>query len=245
MAELLNVKVEGHIAIITLDHPPLNLMTPKHLEEMISEFNRLGADEQISVVVLTGAGERAFCAGGDRRMFVAKTPQEKEARQKFWWDVESAIRDCAAPVIGAINGYAGGGGVLFAASCDILVVSERAVFDIPEINAGVLAPFWSLRRLLPELKVRSMAYTAQRLTAHEMQSFGCIEKVVAHEELMPTAMQLARRIAEKDSYTLRIHKEIFNKTEHLGMKESHALVMDYCRKLPGIQHHSEPQRDSP
>jgi len=234
MPELLNVKVEGHIAVVTLDHPPLNLMTPRHLEKIISEFNRLGADEQVSVVVFTGAGERAFCAGGDHRMFVARTSQEKEARQQFWWAAESAIRDCAVPVIGAINGYAGGGGVLFAASCDILIASERAVFDIPEINAGVLAPFWSLRRLLPELKMRSMTYTAQRLTAHEMQSFGSIEKVVAPEELMPTAMQLARRIAEKDSHTLRIHKEIFNRTEYLGIPESHALVMDYSRKLSGL-----------
>lgn len=234
MPELLNVKVEGHIAVVTLDHPPLNLMTPRHLEKIISEFNRLGADEQVSVVVFTGAGERAFCAGGDHRMFVARTSQEKESRQQFWWAAESAIRDCAVPVIGAINGYAGGGGVLFAASCDILIASERAVFDIPEINAGVLAPFWSLRRLLPELKMRSMAYTAQRLTAHEMQSFGSIEKVVAPDELMPTAMQLARRIAEKDSHTLRIHKEIFNRTEYLGITESHALVMDYSRKLSGL-----------
>ena len=238
MPELLNVKVEGHIAIVTLDNPPLNLMTPQHLREIIAEFGRFGSDEQVSVVVFTGAGERAFCAGGDRHMFVATTPQEKNARQQFWWDVESAIRDCGVPVIGAINGYAGGGGVLFAASCDILVASERAIFDIPEINAGVLAPFWSLRRLLPEMKVRSMAYTAQKLTAHEMYRFGCIEKVVAPEDLMPTAMQFARRIAEKDSYTLRVHKEILNRTEYMGIVESHSLVMDYSRKLPGMPHQS-------
>jgi len=74
---------------------------------------------------------------------------------------------------------------------------------------------------------------------------GSIEKVVALDELMPTAMQLARRIAEKDSYTLRMHKEIFNRTEYLGFKEDHALVMDYSRRMPGIQQHGMSQGGIP
>jgi len=234
MPELLKVKTEDYIAVVTLDNPPLNLMTPQYLREIIAEFGRFGTDEQVKVVVLTGAGERAFCAGGDRRTFEAVTPEEKDARQQIWWDTEAAIRNCGVPVIGAINGYAIGGGACFAASCDMLIASEKAIFDIPEVNAGILAPFWSMRRMLPEMKMRAMAYSTQKLNAQEMLRFGCLEKVVAPAELMPAALEFARKIAEKDSYTLRVHKDIFNRTEYMGTEESHGLIIDYCRKLPGI-----------
>ncbi len=234
MPELLKIKIENYIATVTIDNPPLNLMTPQYLREIINEFGRFGLDEQIKVVVFTGAGERAFCAGGDRRTFVATSPQEKDARQQIWWDAEAAIRNCGVPVIGAINGYAVGGGACFAAACDMLVASDKAIFDIPEVNIGVLAPFWSMRRLLPETKIRRMSLTTQKLTAQELFRFGCIEKVVPPVDLMSTAMELAAKIAEKDSYTLRVHKEILNRTEYMGIDQTHELVVDYGRKLPGI-----------
>jgi enoyl-CoA hydratase len=134
--------------------------------------------------------------------------------------VYDAIRNCAAPVIGAINGPAIGGGTALAASCDILIVSERAIFALPEVNTGMWPQFKYLARLVPELKMRRMVYTGQRLSAQEMERFGCIECVVAHEELMPTALQLAKEIAGKNSSTVRLYKKAINNAENLGVEES-------------------------
>jgi len=231
MPELVNVKVEEHIAIVTLNNPPLNLLGPKILNEMIVEFNRLSADEQVRVIILTGAGDRAFCGGGDRRITAVVTPQTLEAGFLLGRTMYDTIRDCAVPVIGAINGPAIGGGTALAASCDILIASERAVFALPEVNVGMWPQFRYLARLVPELKMRRMVYTGQRLTAQEMQRFGSIECVVAHEELMPTAMRLAREIAEKNSFIVRLYKKALNSVENLGVKESLPVELNYIRQL--------------
>jgi enoyl-CoA hydratase len=231
MPELLNIKVEEHIAIVTLNNPPVNVLGPQLLNGMITEFNRLSADEQVRVIILTGAGERAFCAGGDRRISATATPQALEYAFKLGRTVYDTIRNCAVPVIGAINGPAIGGGTALAASCDILIASERAVFALPEVNVGMWPQFRYLARLVPELKMRRMVYTGQRLTAHEMQRFGSIECVVAHEALMPTAMQLAREIAEKNSFIVRLYKKAINSAENLGVKESLPVELEYIRQL--------------
>ena len=231
MPELLRVNTENHITVVTLDYPPLNLLGPQLLNELITEFNRLSDDEQVRVIILTGAGERAFCGGGDRRLTATAAPPKLEDGFKLGRTVYDSIRECNVPVIAAVNGPAIGGGLALVASCDIVIASERAVFALPEVNVGMWPQFRYLARLVPELKMRRMVYTGQRLTAQEMQRFGSIERVVNDEELLPTAMQVAREIAEKNSYIVRLFKKAINSAENMGVKESLQVELEYIHKL--------------
>ena len=231
MPELLRVNTENHIAVVTLDYPPLNLLGPQLLNELITEFNRLSDDEQVRVIILTGAGERAFCGGGDRRLTATAAPPKLEDGFKLGRTVYDCIRECNVPVIAAVNGPAIGGGLALVASCDIVIASERAVFALPEVNVGMWPQFRYLARLVPELKMRRMVYTGQRLTAQEMQRFGSIERVVNHEELISTAMQVAREIAEKNGYIVRLFKKAINSAENMGVKESLQVELEYIHKL--------------
>lgn len=242
MSELVNVDIDEHIAIVTLDKPPLNLVTPQLLEELIAEFNSISANEQVRTVILTGAGEHAFCAGGDRRVAAANTANNIEAGVKLGRAAFEAIHDCAVPVIGAINGYAIGSGVGFAASCDILIASERATFQLPEIDFGMWGCIRYLSRLVPESKTRLMAYTGQKLSVLDMQRFGAIESVVPHEELMPTATRLAREIAKKSVFAVRLYKKGLNRTEHLGVKESLSVEMECILRLLNEKNAQEARR---
>ncbi len=220
MPEMLRTTVEEHIAVVTLDRPPVNVMRPEDLLEITAEFNRLSADQDVRVVVLTGAGDRAFCAGGDVK---SRSVVTKDSMAKFVRDGRAAftsIRDCSVPVIGAINGPALGGGLALAASCDILIVSDRATFALPEVNIGAWPMFKYLARLVPESKMRRMIFTAQRISAEEMASYGRIESVVPPDKLMPAALAMAREIAQKSSFLVRQYKQGFNRAEHLGVKET-------------------------
>lgn len=232
MSEMLKVKVEGHIAIVTLDNPPLNVITRTLVHEIVTQFDHLSNDSEVRVVVLTGAGERAFSAGGDVKSTVTVTRENMGDLVKTGRAAFTAIRECSVPVIGAINGYALGGGLAIAASCDILVASERAIFGLPEIQTGTWPMFKYLRRLVPEHRMRRMLFTGQRISAKELQSYGSLECVVPHEQLMPTALQLAQEIAEKSSFIIRLYKEAFNKTEFLGIKESLPVELEcVCRLI--------------
>jgi len=242
MAEFIKAETIEHVAVVTLDNGPLNLIVPQVFEEIIDVFGRLGADEDVAVVVFTGAGDRAFSAGGDMRVAVERTQAAQEASGRLSGAGFDAIYGCAVPVIGAVNGYALGGGLGLAASCDILIASERAVFGLPEIDVGMLGCFRHLSRLVPELKARRMAYTGQRLTAHEVERYGGIEKVVPHEDLMPTTMQLAREIAKKSGTALRLYKEALNRTELPDMGEAYRTQMEYTVKLAGYSDYKETKR---
>ena len=231
MPELIRVNAEDHIAVVTLDNPPLNLLGPQLLNELITEFDRLGADEQVRVVILTGAGERAFCGGGDRRLTTTAAPPKLENGFILGRTVYDAIRECNVPVVAAVNGPAIGGGLALVASCDIVIASERAVFALPEVNVGMWPQFRYLARLVPELKMRRMIYTGQRLTAQEMHRFGSIERVVNHDELLPTAMQVAREIAEKNNNIVRLFKKATNSAENMDVKSSLKVELEYIHKL--------------
>ena len=231
MPELIRVNTSDHIAIVTLDYPPLNLLGPQLLNELITEFNRLGADEEVRVIILTAAGERAFCGGGDRRLTSTAAPPKLEDGFKLGRRVYDSIRECIVPVIAAVNAPAIGGGLALVASCDIVIASEQAVFALPEVNVGMWPQFRYLARLVPELKMRRMVFTGQRLSAQEMQRFGSIERVVKKEEVLPTAIQVAKEITEKNSSIVRLFKKAFNSAETMGLKESLQVELEYMHKL--------------
>lgn len=223
----INVEIKDHIAVVTLDNPPVNAMAADW--DLPAVFDAISDNPDVHVAVLTAAGDRAFCAGADLKGAVRasegdapprRTPSgtgNRRVREMF-----NSIQECAVPVIGAINGPALGGGLAIAASCDYLIASEKAKFGLPEIDVGLLGGARHFMRLLTNWGlVRRLHYTAERLDAHEAYRLGMVVKVVPHEQLMEAAMEDARLIAGKIPMGIRLAKESLHMIENMDVKNGY------------------------
>jgi enoyl-CoA hydratase len=197
------------------------------------------------VAVLTAAGDRTFCGGVDLKDSPRRyrpdgrptdgAPQGDPAdqidpgavvRRCFW-----AIYECAVPVIAAVNGAAIGAGVALVASCDLVVVSERARFALKEINVGVLGGVRHAQRLVGPWKARRMFLTGDWVPAEELYRLGGAEAVVPPDLLMPAALELAESIAANSPIAIRLAKESANRVEPLSLTEGYRLEQDYTTRV--------------
>ncbi len=229
------VEVADHIAVVTLDRPPVNAVDHATLGELADAFTGLNDDRDVRVVIFTAAGDRAFMAGLDLR---AEAPGRSGtparfvtdpglvAREPMW-----AITDCAVPVIGAINGPALGAGLAYAACCDILVAADTATFGTTEINVGLLGASAHLSLLVGRHKAREMFFTGEAVTADELHRLGVVRAVVPRAELMDTARALAATLAAKSPIAMRLAKESMNRVEGLPLKEGYRTEQDYTARL--------------
>jgi enoyl-CoA hydratase len=199
------------VATIMLDRPDvLNAMNNTMRSELLEIFTRLRTDDGVKVVVVTGAGDRAFCAGADIREFLEPpTPTHfREARKRL--DFRAEMERCRQPIIAAIRGFALGGGLEFALACDIRIAAEDAQLGLTEINLAIIPGGGGTQRL-PRLvgrgKALEMILTGMRVPAAEALRIGLVERMVPVAELLPAAQALARQIADKAPIALRYAKE--------------------------------------
>ena len=228
-------EVNDHIAVVTLDRPPVNAVDHATLGELADAFTGLSADRDVRVAIFTAAGDRAFMAGLDLR---ATAPDADDARTRFVTDPGLfarepmwAITDCAVPVIGAINGPALGAGLAFAACCDILLAADTATFGCTEINVGLLGASAHLSRLVGRHKAREMFFTGETVPAEELHRLGVVRAVVPRAELMPTALELAATLAAKSPIAMRLAKEAMNRVEDLPLADGYRTEQDYTARL--------------
>ena len=238
MTANLRVEIADHVAVVTLDRPPVNAVDHATLAEMTDVFRVLGDDREVRVAIFTGAGDRAFMAGLDLK---AAAPGVAEAPTRFVTDPGLAARepmwaivDCAVPVIGAINGPALGAGVAFAMCCDILVAADHATFATTEINVGLLGASAHLSRLVGRHKAREMFFTGEPVGAEELHRLGAVRSVVTRDQLMPTALELAHVLAGKSPLALRLAKESMNRVEDLPLRDAYRIEQDYTHRLQGF-----------
>jgi enoyl-CoA hydratase len=234
----IRVEIADHVAVVTLDRPPVNAVDHATLAEMTDAFRALNDDRDVRVAIFTGAGDRAFMAGLDLkapRPGVDESPARfvtdpgLPAREPMW-----AIVDCAVPVIGAINGPALGAGLAFAVCCDILVAADHATFATTEINVGLLGASAHLSRLVGRHKAREMFFTGEAVSAQELHRLGAIRSVVPRGELMPTALELAGVLAAKSPLALRLAKESMNRVEDVPLRDAYRIEQDYTHRLQGF-----------
>jgi enoyl-CoA hydratase len=231
----ISVAIEGHIATVTIDRPPVNAVDRDAHVAIHRAFDSLNDNQDVRVAIFTAVGDRAFMAGADLRTInkklenvppTAVTDPARYARDAFW-----SITDCAVPVIGAINGPALGAGLAYAACCDILIASENATFGTTEINVGLLGASSHLATLVGRHKARELFFTGETISAAELYRLGSLRAVVAREELMDAAMELARSLAAKSPIALRLAKESMNRVEDLPLKEAYRTEQDYTARL--------------
>ena len=231
-AEFVKVEVADHLATVTLDRPPVNAMNRSLLSEIHDTFRTVAEDWDVRTVILASASERVFCAGADLKGMGKRpdgpplTDAGRGVRDAMW-----AVLDCPVPVIAAVNGPALGAGLAFAACCDIIVASERAVFGCPEVEVGLLGAGSHLQRMVGPYRMRELYYTARRVSAEEMFRLGGISRVVDHDCLMEGARGIADEIIRKSPAAIRLAKEALNRVEHLPFKEAYRTEQDYTARL--------------
>jgi enoyl-CoA hydratase len=200
------VEDDPHIAVVTIDRPPVNALTGELYVALADTFLALGEEPDLRCVVLTGAGDRAFIAGADIHNLVeAKATlaiRQREAARAF-----EAIRRCPLPVVGAINGAALGAGLVIASATDMMVAAEGATFGLPEIDVGVLGGARFLEELVPPQRLRRMTLTGYRMPAAELLALGGLEAVVPRDDVLDAALDLARAVSRKSPIGVRYAKE--------------------------------------
>ena len=201
------------ISTITINRPKVNVMNEETVLEILSRLEDAGKDEDVKVVVITGAGEKAFCAGLDlttmKDINVIKAVEVTKRGQKL----TLAIEELGKPVIAAINGYALGGGLELAMACDIRVASENARVGQTEVNVGLI-PGWGGTQRLPRLVGKGIAkelvFTGKMIDAKTAERIGLINLVVPPEKLKLAVEELAKVIMSKPPIAIKLAKELIN-----------------------------------
>ena len=228
----LRCEIADHIAIVTLDRPPVNAQLRATQDEIALCFDELSDTPDARVVILTGAG-RVFSAGGDIKARAAAAPVPGGDRQHLRSARESyhAIMECAKPVIAAVNGPALGAGLALVASCDILLAAEEAELGLPEVTVGLMGGCRHAMRLLGHSAVRRMMFTGERLSGAELYRRGVVEACVPLPELMPAARAIAARIAALSPTAVRLAKHSLNTIAEMSLRDGYRFEQDMTMAL--------------
>lgn len=200
------VETQGRIAKVTFCNPPVNATNEAAYRELTEVFRELSARDDISVVIFCSKG-KGFMGGNDVGEIRGHTKAQHPKYQKVLSDCMVAVMQCRHPVICAVQGYAIGAGLVFAAASDLVVASDDAWFNLPELTLGIVAGASFAMTVLPEKVVKYLCFTGNRLTAREMQQYGAVNYVVPRDSLMEKAGEIAGRITEMPPTALTYFKE--------------------------------------
>ena len=205
--------VSDGIAHITINRPNvMNAFRGKTCEELIAALNRAGWDKAIGVIVLAGAGDRAFCTGGDQSVHDGNYDGRGTNGMPIE-ELQSLIRDVPKPVICRVPGYAIGGGNVLATICDLTIASDKAIFGQVGPRMGSVDPGFGtayLARVVGEKKAREIWYMCRRYSAQEALAMGLCNVVVPHDQLDAEVAKWCAELMEKSPTALAIAKRSFN-----------------------------------
>tara|TARA_Y100001936_G_C16051157_1_gene657886 strand:- start:231 stop:1013 length:783 start_codon:yes stop_codon:yes gene_type:complete len=220
---VINWEEIGHVAVVTLNRPEaLNAMNRAIRDELIDATFRVKNDDNLRVMVLTGTG-RAFCAGADlKERAKGDSDQSSGPASVINSSPSFTTLDIGKPIIAAINGYALGGGLEMSLACDLRIASKNATFGLPEIVRGFFpgggGPL-KLPRLIPRAMAMEMLLTGDPIDADTALQWGLISRVVEPDELLPTAMQLANRIASHAPLAVKANRELAYATDDMSLSQ--------------------------
>ena len=214
MYEHLLLQEEGGIALLSINNPKsLNALNSATLQELNDCLKSLQVRKDIRVVIVTGAGPKAFVAGADISEMVNATPAEGRAMALLADEAFSRLEKMPQVTIAAVNGYALGGGCELAMACDIRIAAESAVFGQPECGLGILPGFGGtqrLARLVGKGRAKELIFTCDRIDAQEAWRIGLVNKVVPQAELLDACRAMARRILKNGGYAVTLAKQAIN-----------------------------------
>jgi enoyl-CoA hydratase len=214
--ETLKISVDGPIAVVTIDREPvLNALSSKVISELAHAAGELEISHDVRVVILTGAGDKAFVAGADIAEMLEMTPVQAHAFAQMGGALGNAIETSDKAWIAAVNGFALGGGCELALACDFIHASERAKFGQPEVKLGVIPGFGGTQRLPRRVgvaKAKELCMTGEAIGAEEALRIGLADAVWPHAELPGKVRELAQKIADNGPLAVAEAKRLI----HLG-----------------------------
>ncbi|MFZ1728813.1 MAG: enoyl-CoA hydratase-related protein [Bacteroidota bacterium] len=220
-----NILLEAadRIAVITLNRPDkLNALNHDTLVELKDAVMQANDNADVDVIILTGAGEKAFVAGADIKELSAQDAVLGQRFALFGQDVFNTIEQSAKPVIAAVNGFALGGGCELALSCHIRIAAENAKFGQPEVNLGVIPGYGGTQRLARVVgpgMAAEMILTGDMINAAEAHRIGLVNRVVERGEALQTAREMAAKIAAKGQPAVRLALQALRCVPQMGLRE--------------------------
>lgn len=227
----IDLEVSEHIAVVRLDKQPVNALDRATRRRLIEIFDEVSERADVRVAILTGTG-KFFCAGADLK----DRPDAGKAgdfldHNRWTRETGNAIRECAKPVIAAVNGPALGAGFGLMASCDIFLASEDATFAMPEINVGLAGGVSMLRTMVGRSFTRRMFFTGMKVSAAELYRRGVLDEVVPAEQLMPLAMEIAQEIAFKAPLAIAYAKQAANMMDLMPQRDGYRFEQNFTMAL--------------
>ncbi|MCG9966508.1 enoyl-CoA hydratase-related protein [Pelotomaculum terephthalicicum JT] len=224
------VDFDNEIAVVSINRPKaLNALDHQTIAELGEAMAELAANQSVKVIILTGAGEKAFVAGADIAYMLSLTPMQAQEFSRHGQKVFSQIENMPKPVIAAVNGFALGGGCELSMACDIRVASEKAKFGQPEVSLGIMAGFGGTQRLARLVNpgvAKEILFTGDIYDAQAALRFGLVSKVVPADELMDVCKKMAKRIASMGPVGVRFTKEAINQGLDMDQEKAFNIEAD-------------------
>ena len=240
MAEFVSSTEDAAVAVVTIDHPPVNALSTALLEELEAKLSRLDEDESVRAIVLRGGGEKAFVAGADISEFPAlRDSGGREGGSARGIQRLGAHMDAAdTPFVAAIQGFCLGGGLELAMCCDIRVAAEDAQLGQPEIKLGLIPGGGGTQRL-PRLvglgRAMLLNLTGDFVDGRTAYEWGLVERVVPREAVLETAFGIARTIAERSPHAVAVLRELARTCRDLPLEEGLRREAEGFRRCLGSE----------
>jgi enoyl-CoA hydratase len=230
--ETCQLQVADHIATVTLARPPVNAQNRVMREEIVTVFDELSDREDVRVVILTGQG-KVFSAGADikERRGLVKKPGDYLTHNRLTREFFLAVADCSKPVICAVNGAAIGAGCALMLYSDIMLASEEAWFQMPEIDVGLAGGGRLMSEHFGKSWARLIYFTGRKVPAAELHRLGVISACLPADDLMPEARRIAAEIAAKNPQAVKWIKRGFNFAEGMPFREAYRFEQSITHDL--------------
>ena len=219
-------QLEPHIIRLSVERPEtLNALNAQVLGELRAAAQELATREDVAAVILTGSG-RAFVAGADIKAMSQMTLEQAQEFGQLGHDAMKAIEALPMPTLAALNGFALGGGLELALSCDLIYASTKAKLGLPEVGLGLIPGFGGTQRLSRRISpqaARELVFTGATLDAHQAQALGLVLRVVEPDALEPTCLEVARAIAARGPRAVRVAKDVMARGADVTLEQGLAL----------------------
>jgi enoyl-CoA hydratase len=233
-----------HILKVTLNRPKVsNALNTRMGLDLMELFEQLALDlEDLRVAIITGQGDKAFCAGGDLKERNGMTDEAWRAQHLIFERMVRAIMSCPIPIVAAVNGAAYGGGCEIAAASDFVYAASGARFALTEVTLGIMpgaGGTQNLSRAVGERRAKELILSGAPFTAQEAEAWGLVNRVVEPSDLMETALGIARRVAENGPIAVRQAKQAIHRGLQMSVWDGLAFEIEAYNRLVGTEDRRE------
>jgi enoyl-CoA hydratase/carnithine racemase len=235
---------DDHILLVTLNRPEVsNALNTRMGLDLVELFETLSVDlEDLRIVIVTGSGNKAFCAGGDLKERNGMTDESWRSQHLIFERMVRAMLGCPIPLLAAVNGAAYGGGCEIAAASDFVYAADQARFALTEVTLGIMpgaGGTQNLARAVGERRAKELILSGLPFTASEAEAWGLVNRVVASENLLEVTMEIARRIAANGPIAVRQAKQAIHRGVQMSLWDGLAFEIEAYNRLVSTEDRRE------